>query len=119
MLAENSQLLALCPQPVSRSGSNVASGTVDPNALLLTAPHVSTLPVAAGLCAPLFARSQLTTKSWLLSVHGRNVFVASALTGFGDVPNPFSVCPSRYLFAASLSADLPSPRMSYTKPMRY
>ena len=81
MLAENSQLLGLWPQPVSRSGSNVASGTVDPNALLLTAPQVSMLPVAAGLCAPLFDRSQLTTKSLLLSVHERNVFVASAFDG--------------------------------------
>src|SRR3954465_11484173 len=112
MLAENSQLLGLWPQPVSRSGSNVASGTVDPNALLLTAPHVSTLAVVVGLCAPLLARSQLTTKSRLLSVHERNVFVPSAFTGFGDVPKPFSVCPRRYLFAATFTADLPSPRRS-------
>ena len=33
MLPENSQLLGLWPQPVSKSGSNVARGTVDPKAL--------------------------------------------------------------------------------------
>src|SRR2546423_13665411 len=112
MLPENSQLLGLWPQPVSRSGSNVASGTVDPNALLLTAAQVSMLPVVDGLCASLLVRSQLTTKSRLLSVHPRNVFVASAFTGFGDVPKPFRVCPSRYLLAATFTADLPSPRTS-------
>src|SRR5215831_4449177 len=119
MPAENSQLLGLWPQPVSRSGSNVASGTVDPNALVLTAPQVSMLPVVAGLCRPLFDRSQLTTLSLLLSDHVRNVFPASAFAGFGDAPKPFSVCPSRYLLAATFTADLPSPRTSHTKPMRY
>src|SRR3982751_742464 len=112
MLAENSQLLGRWPHPVNKSGSKVASGTVDPNALLLTAPHVSMLLVVAGLCAPLLARSQLTTKSRLVSVHERNVFVARAFTGFGEAPKPFRVCPSRYLFAAILTADLPSPRTS-------
>src|SRR2546423_4677367 len=101
MLPENSQLLALWPQPVSKSGSNVARGTVEPKALLLTAPHVSMLAVVAALCAPLFARSQLTTKSRLVSVHERNVLVASALTGFGDDPKPLSVWPSRYLLPAT------------------
>src|SRR5262245_35873520 len=43
-----------------------------------------------------------------------------ALTGFVvAAPNAFSVCPSRYLLAATFTADLPSPNRSKTAPDRY
>ncbi len=89
-----------------------------PNALLAMAPQLSP-PAAVRFCAAGLARLQSTAKFLFESVHARVVLFCSALMGFGDVPKPLSVCPSRYLFAASFTADFPSPRRSYTMPVRY
>src|SRR5262245_24822935 len=109
MPAENSQLLGLCPQPVNKSLSNVAAGAVVPKKRLLIAPQLSP-PLAVRFCASGFARSQSTTKLRFESDQERFAFVASALIGFvRAAPRLLSVCPSRYLFAATFTADLPSP----------
>src|SRR3954471_5655894 len=119
MLAENSQLLVRCPQPVSRSGSNVEPGMVVPKSRLAIWPQLSP-PLAVRFCASGFARLQSTTKLRFESAQLRLVNVRIALTGFVvAAPKLLRVCPSRYLFAASLSADLPSPRTSQTTPERY
>src|SRR4051812_31009878 len=111
MPAENSQLLGLCPHPVNRSGSNVAPGIVVPNEAFAIAPQLSP-PDAVRFCAAPLERLQSTTKFLFESAQLRVVLVCSAFTGFGDVPNPFSVCPNRYLFAATFTAVLPVPRTS-------
>ena len=72
MLAENSQLLGLWPQPVSRSGSNVAPGMVVPKAPLAIAPQLSP-PLAVRFCAAGFARLQSTAKLRFVSAQLRLV----------------------------------------------
>src|SRR4249919_1287465 len=119
MLAENSQLLVRCPQPVSRSGSNVEPGMVVPKSRLAIWPQLSP-PLAVRFCASGFARLQSTTKLRFESDQLRLVNVRMALAGFVvAAPNALSVCPSRYLFAATFSADLPLPNRSKTAPDRY
>src|SRR5439155_20370886 len=119
MPAENSQLLAQCPQPVSKSGSNVAPGMVVPKSRLAIWPQLSP-PLAERFCAAEFARLQSTAKLPFESAQLRVVNVRMALTGFVvAAPKALSVCPSRYLFAATFTADLPSPNRSKTAPDRY
>src|SRR5215471_16608739 len=118
MPPENSQFDGRCPQPVRTSGSYWTAAFVEPNDDCAIAPHVSTLPVVAGFCAPGSARLQSGTKFLLVSVHARVVVVCNVRIGFGLVPRPFSVWPSRYLLAAPRMAVLPSPRTSHTTPLR-
>src|SRR6187401_454112 len=70
-------------QPWITSSSMItALGLFLPKLALLSAVHVSTLPVVAGLCAPtLGERSQSTTKSLSLSVQFRLACVIALVTG--------------------------------------
>src|SRR5262252_8386779 len=118
MPPENSQLAGRWPQPVRTSGSYWTAALVEPNDDCAIAPHVSMLPVVVGLCAVGTARLQSGTKFLFVSAHDRDVVVCSVRIGFGFVPRPFSVWPRRYLFAATRTAVLPSPRASQTTPVR-
>src|SRR5687768_1827618 len=109
MVAVNSQFAGRWPHPVVRSASNVSPGTTVPKFVFEIGPHVSTLPVAAGLCAALFNRLQSATKSRSLSVHERVADCTIVLIGFGLEPMPLSVWPRRYLLKATLMAVLPLP----------
>src|SRR5215472_10889646 len=102
--AENSQFDGRCPQPVRTSGSYCTAALVEPNEFCATAPHS---PLAA-----LLDRSQSGVKFLFASFQVRVVVVCSVRIGFGFVPKPLSVCPRRYLLAASRTAVFPSPRTS-------
>src|SRR4026209_627840 len=107
MPAENSQLLARCPHPVRRSLSNVAPGMVVPKVAWAICPQLSP-PLAERFCASGLARLQSTAKLALESAQLRVVNVCMAFTGFVvAAPNALSVCPCRYLLAATFTADLP------------
>ena len=92
---------------------------VVPKSRLAIWPQLSP-PLAVRFCASGFARLQSTAKLRFESDQLRLVNVRMALTGFVvAAPNALRVCPSRYLFAATFSADLLLPNRSKTAPDRY
>src|ERR1041385_7877609 len=107
------------PQPLSTPGSKFApTKLLDPNAVLLMAPHVSMLPVVVGLCAAGFCRLQSATKLLLLSVQLRVTFgLPNAAAeppgirsdGFALGRRVPTLAPWRYFPALTLSAVLPLP----------
>src|SRR5262249_21800741 len=126
--ALNDQSDGRTPQPLSRPGSMFApTKLLEPNAVLLIAPHVSMLPVVAGLCAFTLSRLQSGMKLLLVSVHVRVTFglpnAAAAppgirSDGFALETRLPTLAPCRYLPVLTLTAVLPLPKTSYAAPKR-
>src|SRR5215471_10665612 len=96
-----------------------------PNAVFDATPHVSMLPVVAGLCAFGFSRSQSGTRFLFASVHDRvtphgpNGPVVQGKRNVGlEFAQLFEMpIPSRYLPTLNLKAVRPLPNTSYARPI--